>query len=134
MSVNVGLLTALDDTPSPSASPRTNTVLPAPRSPESSTTEPAASLRAKSRPTPAVSSSECVVMRLATMSSGRADVVRLMPDTTHGHEPYVVSAFRWAFDVSALGGPFPALDNLSPCRELEDRIADVACEVGRRHR
>src|SRR4051812_49100374 len=61
-SVNVGLVTAAGSMPSPSARPRTNAVLPAPRSPDSSTTEFGASAAASCWPTAAVSASECVVV------------------------------------------------------------------------
>src|SRR5579862_8706765 len=98
MMVNVGLLTSFWLTPSPSANPRTNAVFPAPRSPNSRTTDPAPSRDARSRPARSVSASECVVM------------VTLRP------------SFRSV-----------VLNNLSPCGQLQDRIANVSGEVGRRH-
>ena len=60
MIVNVGLFTSSGGAPRPAASPRVNAVLPAPRSPKSSTTAPGSSCAATSFPTAAVSSSDRV--------------------------------------------------------------------------
>src|SRR5580765_9031439 len=61
MIVKVGLLTSAASTPSPSARPRVNAVLPAPRSPYSSTTAPGLSVAARSIAASSVSASELVV-------------------------------------------------------------------------
>src|SRR3954453_15081115 len=127
--VNVGLLTSPGATPSPSARPRTNAVFPAPRSPNSRTTSPAESAGASSRPSAAVSWSECVVtvrtvIGIANRTSGGQETVVQRPERVFlkSNTGLLISCHR--FGTFALTGVI-LVDDLAPRGELEHRVAEV---------
>src|SRR3954466_5099461 len=84
--VNVGLVTG-SSTPSARAAPRTNVVLPAPRSPATSTTSPGRRSTASAAPSASVCSAEVVLLRLAPQARAQADAGEQEPAPGEGEEP-----------------------------------------------
>src|SRR3954468_25029718 len=89
--VNVGLVTGTA-TPSARSAPRTNVVLPAPSSPETSTTSPGRRLAASSAPARSVASGPSVIAR--AQASPQRDAAQEQPEAGDGRRDGIAAGAR----------------------------------------